>query len=98
MRKFTRRLLFGAALAAGFKFLQDKRAEWSVRPAADIRQTVVSNLPEGIDGEIKNRIADKVVEAVKGPQAVTVEDTPPPAQHTTRPDAPDTPTSLRDEI
>lgn len=98
MRKFTRRLLFGAALAAGFKFLQDKRAEWSVRPAADIRQTVVSNLPEGIDGGIKDKIADKVVEAVKGPDAVIVEDTPPPAQYTSRPEAPDTPTSLRDEV
>lgn len=97
MRKFIRRLLFGAALAGGYKFFQDKKAEWSVRPASEIRHTVVSNLPEGVDPEMKSKIADKVVGAVKGPHAVEVDDTPPPAQYTTRPDAPDTPGSLRDE-
>lgn len=97
MKKLFRRLMFGAAIAAGFKFLQDKKAEWSVRPAADIRNQVMTNLPDAVDPETKAKIADKVVEAVKGPDAVTVDEAPPAAQYTARPDTPDTPSALRDE-
>lgn len=80
MGKFMRRLLLGAAVVWGVKSLQDKRREWSGRPAAEIRQEVVSKLPTTMDEESKQKIADKVVQAVKGDGAekTTPPTTPPP--------------------
>lgn len=80
MKKLFRRLLFGAALAWGFKMFQDKKTEWSLRPAADIRRDVMSKLPEAMDAETRLKVADKVVETVKGPHAVDAEESIPPTE------------------
>jgi hypothetical protein len=82
MGKFIRRMLMGAAVVWGVKSLQDKRREWSGRSPAEIRQEVVSKLPATMDEEAKQKVADKVVQAVKGNKAATTSPvtatTPPP--------------------
>lgn len=81
MGKFIRRLLMGAAVVWGMKSLQDKRREWSGRPTDEIRRDVKSKLPATMDDEAKDKIADKVVQAVKGEGAVGTSQattTPPP--------------------
>lgn len=66
MGKFFRRLLVGAAVVWGIKSLQDKRREWSSRPVEEIRRNVISKLPASMDDDSKQKVADKVVQAVKG--------------------------------
>lgn len=66
MGRFIRRLLMGAAMVWGVKSLQDKRREWSGRPAEEIRREVMSKLPAGMDEQSKEKVADRVVQAVKG--------------------------------
>lgn len=69
MKKFIRRLLLGGALVWAVKALREKKAEWATRPAEEIRARVSENLPETVNEETRQKIADKVVEVVKGPQA-----------------------------
>lgn len=94
MGKFIRRLMMGAAVVWGVKSFQDKRREWSGRSSSEIRQDVKSKLPAGMDEESKDRVADKVVQAVKGdaasepPSATT---TPPPETPMTTPTGSGTP-------
>lgn len=92
MGKFMRRLLMGAAVVWGVKSLQDKRREWSGRSSAEIRQDVVSKLPAAMDEESKQKVADKVVQAVKGDaDATTAPTTPPPETPMTTPSGTTTP-------
>ncbi|HLT95700.1 MAG TPA: hypothetical protein VK070_02825 [Acidimicrobiia bacterium] len=89
MRKFIRRLLLGAAAVWGYKMFQDKRRDWSGRPAEEVRREVMSKLPDGMDAETKQKVADKVVQAVKGSE--TTSPAPTPSGSTTPP--PETPMS-----
>ncbi|MFP3916051.1 MAG: hypothetical protein ACLFWM_14320 [Actinomycetota bacterium] len=68
MKKLIRRLLLGAAVVWGVKTLQEKRQEWSGRPTEEIRQDVRAKLPATMDEEAKDKVAEKVVQAVKGDQ------------------------------
>lgn len=83
MGRFIRRLLMGAAVVWGVKSLQDKRREWSGRPPEEIRREVLSKLPAGMDEQSKEKVADRVVQAVKGDgmgaaRTEPVTTTPPP--------------------
>lgn len=90
MGRFIRRLLMGAAAVWGVKSLQEKRREWSTRSSADIRNEVLSKLPASMDSSSKEKVADKVVQAVKGGDTrETGVPTTPPAGTTTPP--PETP-------
>lgn len=98
MGKFIRRLMMGAAVVWGVKSLQDKRREWSGRSSSEIRQEVKSKLPATMDEESKEKVADKVVQAVKGEQAETKTSerpagatTPPPETPMTTPTGSGTP-------
>lgn len=66
MKKLIRRLLLGGAVVWGVKALQQKKAEWATRPSEEIRARVTENLPDAVDDETREKIADKVVEVVKG--------------------------------
>src|SRR5690606_22924942 len=109
MGKFFRRLLVGAAVVWGIKSLQDKRREWSSRPADEIRRNVISRLSDSMGAESKEKVADKVVEAVKGdavlrqgcspsaPPTGTARPPPaPPLGTTTEPSTPSTPPEVED--
>jgi len=109
MGKFFRRLLVGAAVVWGIKSLQDKRREWSSRPADEIRRNVISKLPDSMDAESKEKVADKVIQAVKGdavprqgwtPSAPPTGTTTPPPETplgtTTEPSTPSTPPKVED--
>ncbi len=95
MRKFIRRLLFVGFVVWVTKTVQERKRQWSTRPAADIRRDVVTNLPAGIDPDTREKIADKVVRAVKGPEPVDTGSQTPPAQDLTSPPAPEPPSDLR---
>jgi hypothetical protein len=69
MKKLIRRLLLGGALVWAVKTLGEKKAEGATRPAEEIRARVRENLPEAVNEETRQKIADKVVEVVKGPVA-----------------------------
>lgn len=90
MGKFIKRVLFGAVAAWVVKFLRDKKTEWSMRPSADIRRDVVTNLPSAMDPATREKVADKVVEVVKGEPPVEPDEAP-LAQHLTSPPPPDLP-------
>ncbi|MFO7292525.1 MAG: hypothetical protein FWJ92_00780 [Actinomycetes bacterium] len=108
MGKFFRRLLVGAAVVWGVKTLQDKRRAWSTRPADEIRRDVMSKLPASMDEESKRKVADKVVQAVKGdspaqgwkPAASPIGTTTPtpetPLGRTPEPSAPSTPPKVEE--
>jgi hypothetical protein len=89
MRKLFRLAVFGAAVAWGAKALERTRQDWSTRPAAEIRHKVTSKLPASVDPETREKIADKVIEKVKGPQPVAVDTNPPTAQHMYSPPPPE---------
>src|SRR5690606_1811199 len=91
MGKLFRRLLLGAGIVWGVKALQDKRREWSTRPATDIRRDVMAKLPDSMDQQSRERVCDKLVEAGKGPGASRSEWKPAGAGTTTPP--PGTPLS-----
>lgn len=96
MRRFIRRLMFIGFVVWVTKTIQDRKRQWSTRPAADIRQDVLTNLPSGIDPDTREKIADKVVRAVKGPAgADTGQQAPPAAQEMTSPPPPEPPSDLR---
>lgn len=98
MRKFIRRLMLIGFVAWVTKTIQERKRQWSTRPAADIRRDVLANLPTGIDPETREKIADKVVKAVKGPEIVG--DTgwqAPAAQNLTSPPPPEPPADLRSD-
>lgn len=97
MRKLIRRMLMGAAAVWAVKALQVKKAELATHPASEIRQKVTSSLPEAVDPRTRKRIADKVVEVVKGPDALITDEAPPRAQYESAPPAPEPPADLRSE-
>ncbi len=88
MKKLFRLAMFGAAVAWAAKALERTRQDWSTRPAAEIRHKVTSNLPASVDPETREKIADKVIEKVKGPEPVAVDTNPPAAQHMYSPPPP----------
>lgn len=77
MRKLFRLAVVGAGIAWAAKALERTRQDWSTRPAAEIRHKVTSRLPASVDPETREKIADKVIEKVKGPEPVAVETNPP---------------------
>ncbi|HEX2153498.1 MAG TPA: hypothetical protein VHL52_05945 [Acidimicrobiia bacterium] len=90
MGRFIRRMLMGAAMVWGAKALQDKRREWSMRPADEIRRDVMSKLPDTMDSDSKQKVADKVVQAVKGDRTSRNYESPTPSSTTATP-PPETP-------
>ncbi len=97
MRKFIRRLMFIGFVVWITKTIQDRKAQWSTRPAADIRRDVLTNLPSGIDPDTREKIADKVVKAVKGPAGTDPDSQAPAAQQMTSPPPPEPPGDLRSD-
>lgn len=97
MRKFIRRLMFIGFVVWVTKTIQERKAQWSTRPAADIRRDVLTNLPSGIDPDTREKIADKVVKAVKGPAGTDPGWQAPAAQEMTSPPAPEPPGDLRSD-
>lgn len=89
MKKLFRTVILGAAAAWAVKLFDRKKQEWSMRPAADIRRTVTQNLPDSVSPSTREKIADKVVTAVKGDDPVVVESTDPPARTTSSPPIPE---------
>lgn len=89
MRKLIRRLLLGAAAVWGIKTFQDKRREWSDRPPEEVRREVMSKLPDGMGAETKEKVADRVVQAVKGQD----QSSPPPTPTGSTTPLPETPMS-----
>lgn len=97
MRKFIRRLMFIGFVVWVTKTIQERKAQWSTRPAADIRRDVLTNLPSGIDPDTREKIAEKVVKAVKGPAGADMEEQAPAAQQMTSPPPPEPPADLRSD-